>query len=254
MNEWTRRSWGPVQGFGAASPDLLLVPGAGHRAAHFRALVERLGCAAAALDLPGHGDNPGALLESIPDMASAVESAAAAIGHDVALLGHSMGGAIVLETALRGVVKPSGIILYSTGARLRVSPMILAALEQPYQLPPRDSMPLFFARSATDATLDEYLALPHHTTNDAALVDFRATNSFDRMADLGRLALPTLVIGGDDDSLTPAKYQAFLADKIALAERVVLPGTGHLAHLESPAAFAEAVERFVHRLSARPSN
>ena len=251
MNEWTRRSWGPIEGWGAAAPDLLLVPGAGHQAAHFRGLVERLGCPAAALDLPGHGANSGALLTSISDMARAVESAVTHLGRPVALLGHSMGGAVVQETAIRGVAHLKGIILYSTGARLRVSPAIFQALEHRYDVHTRDSVRFFFAKTTPDAVLDAYLAMPHHPTNAPSLADFRATDAFDRMADVGKIAVPTLVLGGDDDALTPAKYQGFLADKIPGSERVVLAGTGHLAHLEAPDAFAAAVERFVGGLAAR---
>ncbi len=245
MNDWTRRSFGPLQAWGAAAPDLLLLPGAGGQASIFRGLVLGLSCAAAAIDLPGHGDSGGALLTSIEQMAEAVESALRALGRPVILLGHSMGGAVVLETALRGSVALKGIILYSTGARLRVSPMIFQGLEQNYPARTRDAVRFFFAKTAGDEVLDAYLALPEHPTNEPAIVDFRATDRFDRMADVGRLAVPALVIGGDDDALTPAKYQAFLAEKIPGAERVVLPGAGHLAHLEKPEAFAAAVDRFV---------
>lgn len=245
MNEWKRRSIGPVHAWGAAEPDLLLLPGAGAQASLFRALVEGLACRAAAVDLPGHGECPGSLLRTIEEMSGAMESALHAIGRPVVLLGHSMGGAVVLETALGGAVPLRGIILYSTGARLRVSPMIFKGLEEHYDVRTRDSVRLFFGPSAPDAVLDAFLALPRIPTNEPAIVDFRATDRFDRMADVGRLALPALVIGGDGDALTPAKYQAFLAEGIRGSERVVLAGTGHMAHIEEPGAFAAAVDRFV---------
>jgi pimeloyl-ACP methyl ester carboxylesterase len=61
---------------------------------------------------------------------------------------------------------------------------------------------------------------------------------------LHRLHLPTLVVWGADDAIFPAGQAAAFAGAIAGARTVVIPATGHLPHLESPAAFAAAVNAF----------
>lgn len=249
MNPWTRRPLGPIDLHGDPEPELLLVPGAGEQAATFRDLVQALSIPAAAVDLPGHGAQAGALLTSVEEMAEAMEAGLRELGRSVVLLGHSMGGAVTIRVALRRAVGLRGIILYSTGARLRVSPMIFGALERLYDLRTRDSVRGFFGPAVTEEVLDAYLALPRHPTNAQALTDFRAADRFDEMASVGDIALPALVLGGDSDVLTPPKYQAWLAEKIPGARRVILAGCGHVGHMERPGEVLSAVESFVGSLA-----
>jgi pimeloyl-ACP methyl ester carboxylesterase len=60
------------------------------------------------------------------------------------------------------------------------------------------------------------------------------------------ISVPTLVLVGADDTgfLSAADY---MADTIPAAEKVVLPGAGHAANLDQPAAFDEAVVGFLQR-------
>ncbi|MBK9179376.1 MAG: alpha/beta hydrolase [Acidimicrobiales bacterium] len=64
---------------------------------------------------------------------------------------------------------------------------------------------------------------------------------------LGELALPTLVVTGDDDRVVPPDSSRRLAAAIPGAELVVIDAAGHLPHEERPAAFLDAVERFLGR-------
>lgn len=265
MNEWNPRRFGPLGAFGSDAPALVLVHGAGDRALGFRSFAERLSVPVAAVDLPGRGESADLPpCTSIAEMAEAVESALTALARPVVLLGHSMGGAVVIEIALRkrlplasrgapplpgGAAGLRGIILYSTGAKLRVSPVFIDRLENHYGERSRDTVRPLFGPAVSDATLDAFLAIPPPSTNVTPLADFRATNRFDRMADVASIDLPTLVIGGDSDAMTPAKYQAYLADQIRGSERVILPGVGHMGHWESPSEVTRAVESFTAKLT-----
>jgi pimeloyl-ACP methyl ester carboxylesterase len=62
---------------------------------------------------------------------------------------------------------------------------------------------------------------------------------------LGAITVPTLVVVGRDDVLTPPAQAEKLAAGIKGAQRVVLDGAGHLANLEQPAAFNAAVQAFL---------
>ncbi len=65
---------------------------------------------------------------------------------------------------------------------------------------------------------------------------------------LSEIQCPTLVLVGEEDSLTTAAEARLMADKIAGARLVIVPGAAHLANLEQPDRFNEAVLQFVQSL------
>ena len=64
---------------------------------------------------------------------------------------------------------------------------------------------------------------------------------------LPTIAAPTLVLVGSEDVLTPASEAATMAAAIPRARLDVIPGAGHLANLESPAAVNAALRAFLAR-------
>jgi len=65
---------------------------------------------------------------------------------------------------------------------------------------------------------------------------------------LPTISVPTLVIVGEDDVLTPPADAERIAHGIAGAELVVIPDAGHLSNLEQPGPFAAAVQGFAMNL------
>ena len=66
---------------------------------------------------------------------------------------------------------------------------------------------------------------------------------------LATIHVPTLIIVGDEDTLTPAAQAEEMHRAIAGSELTVIAGAGHLTNLEQPAAFNDTVARFLdHRL------
>jgi pimeloyl-ACP methyl ester carboxylesterase len=72
----------------------------------------------------------------------------------------------------------------------------------------------------------------------------------DLRAVAGRLDLPALVISGGDSQLYGAAAGLWLADAIAGAERLTIPGAGHSPQIERPGAFNDALAAFAARLPA----
>ena len=68
-----------------------------------------------------------------------------------------------------------------------------------------------------------------------------ACDAFDRRADVSRIALPTLILCGDADRMTPVKFSQYLHEQIAGSQLVIVPGAGHMVMLEQPATVSEAV-------------
>jgi pimeloyl-ACP methyl ester carboxylesterase len=69
----------------------------------------------------------------------------------------------------------------------------------------------------------------------------------DRAAPLEELAVPTLVLTGDEDRVYPVELTQRMAQRIRGAELVVLEGCGHLSNLEQPERFNEVLADFLRR-------
>lgn len=67
----------------------------------------------------------------------------------------------------------------------------------------------------------------------------------DRTAALGAVQVPTLVICGAEDTLTPPADSEAMAATIPGAQLVMIPNAGHLSNLEQPNAFNEALRLFL---------
>jgi proline iminopeptidase len=107
-------------------------------------------------------------------------------------------------------------------------------------------LPFYFARwgNGERAYVEESLG---ETPNGDALGLFNAEifESFDLRSDLALVQAPTLVITGEDDFICGPVCAAEIAERIAGAETVLLPGAGHFVFVESPEPFREAVWRFL---------
>jgi pimeloyl-ACP methyl ester carboxylesterase len=67
---------------------------------------------------------------------------------------------------------------------------------------------------------------------------------------LAGIGVPTLVVGGAEDALTPPSVMQALADGIPGARFVAIPAAGHLAPLEQPLAVNRALSEFLDGLPA----
>jgi 3-oxoadipate enol-lactonase len=73
---------------------------------------------------------------------------------------------------------------------------------------------------------------------------FREGQRFDISAALGQLTMPVLVLVGENDWAN-GRLSRKLADQLPNAELEVVPGAGHVANLDAPDAFTEALRRFL---------
>jgi pimeloyl-ACP methyl ester carboxylesterase len=73
----------------------------------------------------------------------------------------------------------------------------------------------------------------------------------DRAAPIERIRVPTLVIAGEEDTVYPTTLARDMARRIPGAELLMMEGTGHLANLEQPERFNEAVWNFIMKQERR---
>lgn len=231
-------------------PPLVLVHGAGGDLMHWPTDLRRLpGRRVYAVDLPGHGKTGGDPLPDIAAYADALHSWAETHAlPPFVLMGHSMGGAIALEVALRHGGRLAGLILLSTGARLRVAPQLLAGIQTDFDATV-DLLARWMVGEGADPNLLRLGARRLREVRPETLhADFAACDAFDRRADVARIDLPTLILCGAADVMTPLKSSQFLREQISGAQLVVIPDVGHMAALQQPQVVAREVEGFLRRV------
>lgn len=199
-----------------------------------------------AIDLPGHGRAQAPSCSAVAEFGAALVSFIEQCDREPAVLvGHSMGGAVALTVALERPDLVRGLVLVATGARLRVSPLVLEGLESEPQAALAAVNDLAFGPAATERMRAVSARAMREAGPGVLLGDLRACDAFDVMGRLGEIATPTLVIAATEDRLTPLKYARFLAAGINGARLHVVEGAGHMVMLERPDEASAVIEGFV---------
>ncbi len=225
---------------------LVLIHGAGGNLAFWPPQVRRLpGALVYALDLPGHGHSTGPSFDEIDAYAAAVLAFLDAEDlPPVLLAGHSMGGAVALAVAGRAPARIAALGLIATGARLPVSQKLLAGLATDYDATTARLAAWSLGPTVDDkarATYERNLARVEPQT---LIDDFTACSAFDARPDLAALTMPTLVLCGAQDRMTPPHLSQELAAHLARASLCLLAETGHMIPLERPQRLAELLGEF----------
>ncbi len=202
-----------------------------------------------AFDLPGHGGTFGPGQDTISAYANWVEKALSNLPIPSYVLGgHSMGGAIGQELALRSSLPLAGLILIATGEELNVSPKILEGLltdpDQTLALINRWCLPI----NTDPLLIQQSLQILKQTSIPIITNDFIACNRFDRSENISTITLPALIIVGQEDKMTPPSFSQSLNQKIPSSRLVVIPSAGHLVMLERPKEVNQAIEAFITKL------
>jgi pimeloyl-ACP methyl ester carboxylesterase len=156
------------------------------------------------------------------------------------LIGHSLGGAVVLRMALDAPDTVGRLVLIGSGARLRVGPAFLMKARVAGPQGVAAITRIAFAEVHA-AQAEAYQAARLPTAPGILYRDLVACDRFDVMADVARITAPTFLIVGANDRMTPPKYAEFLRGQLAISALVIIPDAGHYAHLEQPQAVAEAL-------------
>jgi pimeloyl-ACP methyl ester carboxylesterase len=237
-------------------PPVILIHGAGGSHLYWSPEMRRLaGARIYAVDLPGHGQAEGIGHQAVEEYAQSILDFMDALKISRAVfVGHSMGSAVALTLALNHSSRALALGLVGGGARLRVAPEILAGVENESTFP--DTVQKIVEYSFGEQTsprLKELAAQRMAEMRPTVLHgDFIACNQFDVMEKVSALYLPTLIVCGTADRMTPLKYSEYLASKISNAQLKTIEDAGHMVMLENPLEVAQAFEAFLGDLSYRP--
>ena len=200
---------------------------------------------AKAIDLPGHPD--GKPCNSVEGYLEWVRGFIRARRYkNVILCGHSMGGAIAMSYALKYPDELRGLILLGTGARLRVLPAYLERCREPgVNNAPWLEQHLNYYQDVNEEVVPVLRQRAAEMGPDVELNDLMACDNFDLMASVNEIKLPTRVICGSDDVMTPVKYSDYLTSNIDGATQSIIPGGSHFVHMEKYQRVNEEIEDFL---------
>ena len=256
--------WVERQGTG---PDVLLIAGLGDPAEAWQFQLDGLAdrYRLTAYDNRGMGRTP---LPAEPfSVATMADDAAALLrALDVSaahVAGFSGGSAIAQELALRHPELVRSLVLISTWARAdaffraavkswrwlpEVAPSERAFLEAFYVW-------IYTPRAHEDGTvgkiIEEVMAFPHQPSTEAIQRSIDAFVAHDTASRLPDIAVPTLVLAGGLDMITPPRYGRVVADAIPGARFEVLAEEAHQPFQEVPDLFNITVDTFWRQVEAR---
>ncbi|WP_299624354.1 alpha/beta fold hydrolase [Pelagibius sp.] len=195
-------------------------------------------------DLPGHGASAGGPLTTVAALADwIVRLMDEATLATAALVGHSMGALVALETAARHGERIRALALMGVAPKMPVHPDLLAAAEandhQAFELMTSwgfgpgghfggAKVPGAWLMGGGERLLEKVRPGVLHA-------DLAACNAYQGAAEAAaKVACPTLLVMGSEDKMTPARAGAKLAAAIAEARQVTIPACGHMMLAEKP--------------------
>ena len=197
-----------------------------------------------AIDFPAHGRSDGPALQSIAAMADWTAALIGAAGlESAALVGHSMGALVAVETAARFPDRVRALGLCGIAAEMPVHPEMLE-LAKADTLKVQELMTFWGVGNALHKggmvspglwLRRELLAVLAGNKPGVIHADLAACNAYkEAVARAAQVKCPAVLVLGDGDLMTPAAKARPLAAAIAGARTVVIPNSGHFMIVERP--------------------
>ncbi|MEU2800713.1 MULTISPECIES: alpha/beta fold hydrolase [unclassified Streptomyces] len=231
-----------------------------------------------AYDQRGHGLTPepgpgGYSTNALADDLEAVLAASLAPGRKAVLAGHSMGGMTVMAAAERPGLREhaAAVLLCSTGAerlaaearvlpfragalRTRLTTAVLGAKAPLGPVNPVSRKILKYAtmgRGSAPDRVDACARVVHACPRRARVEWGHVLAELDLAAGVRALRVPTAVIAGTDDRLTPPVHARAIADALPAGLGLTeLTGMGHMTPVEAPEAVSAKIRELVIRYVA----
>ncbi|SLN72882.1 alpha/beta fold hydrolase [Oceanibacterium hippocampi] len=215
-----------------------------------------------AWNLPGYGGTPLVDPYNWAGLAAALNAFINRHGVErPVLVGHSMGGMLAQEYACRYPAGPGALVLSATTSSFgrpdgdwqqafvadRLKPLEagqgMAALAKAL-------VPAMLGRDPNPDGVASALSAMGRVPEETYRHALRNLVTFNRRDELHAISVPTLLIAGEEDRTAPAEVMRRMAERIAGADFVLLPKAGHLANMEQPGAFNDALDGFLGNLEA----
>lgn len=239
-----------------------MIHGSGVSASYWLNQVRGLGKAlrVVAVDLPGHGESDPVEEASVEKYAEVAAGVLEVLGARPAIVaGHSLGGAVAIALAARRPDTVRALVLLSTCAKLppvdgsweRLLAYLPGALRKVLFF--SMAKKILFAPGAPSRAVSLGMQELRACRPETILKDLEAAKTMDMTEPARRLDVPTLVLCGSRDRLTPPALSAQLGELIPRSRLRTIEGAGHMLLLEVPERVNREMLSFAGSVLALPS-
>ncbi len=239
-------------------PPLILIHGEGANQQVWSFEIRRLsGYQILAIDLPGHGRSEGAACQSVKAYSNRLIIFLENLKlPKVILVGHGLGGAVALMTAIQPLDVAAGVGCISSGSFLGGETDILKELSTPFgfaralQLIHDQS----FSHFASPETVKNAMQMFAKVRRSVLYSDWQACADFDLRTELGKLKVPLWAAVGEEDQLTPPTFSRYLVDQVPGSTLQIIPAAGHMIPLENKTELTLGLQAFLERIEFNRRN
>ena len=200
----------------------------------------------AAVDLPGHGQSEGKGEREVGLYVEWVKKIVEGLGlQRPVIIGHSLGAAISLTFAIKYGEVLSGIVPVGGGVKMPVNEMILDGIRNNTA----STLSLVAKFSVTKNNREKFFSSLiegiSKVSPDVIYGDFLSCDRLDIADEISHIKVPTLLICGEDDKMTPPDLSEFMRDHIAGAKLSLIKDAGHFVMWENVETFNRTLKDFV---------
>ena len=209
---------------------------------------------ALAFDYPGYGESEFIEGATRDDYAASIFAALDALGVERAhVCGLSLGGVIALAMHSAAPSRTASLIIADSFA---VHPdgqgihdrSVGASRSMSMRAMAESRVGVLLGSAATDELRREVIDTMAAIDPDAFRLGAAAVWLADQRQRAADVSVPTLILVGDEDVVTPPALSEELQRLVADAILEVIPSSGHLANAEQPERFNAAIDRFLRQI------
>lgn len=224
---------------GTNDKNVVFVHGSGCNKSLFNGIIELLpehNCYS--IDLPGHGDSD--------DTGYSLENYIKSVGDfvkdldNVILVGHSLGGTIVIGVSALNIPSVKGCLVLSSGATFpKLDKKFMGKIH-------KGKVDKLYLMKGCGSIFnkDVFKALLNLESNDVIIKDFLIDEVLDIRDCLKDIKVPTHIVVGADDIITLIEYSELLHREIKGSKLTVIPGYRHMLFLAEKEKTAQFIKEF----------